>query len=246
MGKLFNTPVMLLFDTGASHSFISTHCVTTLKLGTKQSEHRIEVSFPIGGRIEISRTCSNLEITLSELKIVANNLSVMIMWDMDIILGMDRLAENHATILCKKRHISFRTPEGEATRFHRISMGTRKSVISMLQASKPAKKECLAYFVYLNKEKKEERKLEEVEIAREFPDVFPDTLPGLPPDRKAEFTIDLEPGSALYRRHHIEWPQGNWMNRRYNCKNSWTWDSSDPVSRRAEHMYCLLRTKMGP
>ncbi|XP_042009140.1 uncharacterized protein LOC121757703 [Salvia splendens] len=68
MGKLFNTPVMLLFDTGASHSFISAHCVTTLKLETKESEHRMEVVSPVGGRIEISRTCSSLEITLGELK----------------------------------------------------------------------------------------------------------------------------------------------------------------------------------
>ena len=92
MGKLFNTPVMLLFDTGASHSFISANCVTTLKLATKESEHRMEVVSPVGGCIEISRTCSNLEITLGELKIVANNLSVMIMWDVDIILGMERAA----------------------------------------------------------------------------------------------------------------------------------------------------------
>ncbi|XP_042012315.1 uncharacterized protein LOC121760756 [Salvia splendens] len=196
MGKLFNTPVMLLFDTGASHSFISAHCVTTLKLDIKESEHRMEVVSPVGGRIEISRTCSNLEITLGELKVVANNLSVMIMWDIDIILGMDWLAENHATILCKERQISFRNPEGETTRFHGISMGTRKSVLSMLQASKLIKKGCPAYLVYLNREVKDERKLDGVEIAREFPDVFPDTLPGLPPDRQVEFTIDLEPGSA--------------------------------------------------
>ncbi|XP_042044252.1 uncharacterized protein LOC121790016 [Salvia splendens] len=110
MGKLFNAPVMLLFDTGASHAFISAHCVTTLKLDTKESEHRMEVVSPVGGRIEISRTCSNLEITLGELKVVANNLSVMIMWDVDIILGMDWLAKNHATILCKERQISFKTP----------------------------------------------------------------------------------------------------------------------------------------
>lgn len=31
---------------------------------------------------------------------------------------------------------------------------------------------------------------------REFPDVFPDTLPGLPPDKEIEFTIDLELGAA--------------------------------------------------
>ncbi|XP_042009128.1 uncharacterized protein LOC121757668 [Salvia splendens] len=111
MGKLFNTPVTLLFDTGALHSFIPTHCVTTLRLATKEPEHRIEVFSPVGRRIEISRTCSNLEITLGEFKILANNLSVMIMWDVHIILGMYRLAENHATIMCKERKISLGPPK---------------------------------------------------------------------------------------------------------------------------------------
>lgn len=35
-----------------------------------------------------------------------------------------------------------------------------------------------------------------MEIIREIPDVFPDTLPELPPDREIEFTIDLEPGAV--------------------------------------------------
>ena len=38
--------------------------------------------------------------------------------------------------------------------------------------------------------------IEKVAVVRELPDVFPDALPGLPPDRQLEFTIDLEPGSA--------------------------------------------------
>lgn len=66
----------------------------------------------------------------------------------------------------------------------------------MLQAGKLMKKGCSAYHVSLNKEEKEERKLEEVDVAREFPDVFHDRQPGLPLDRQVEFTIDLEPGSA--------------------------------------------------
>jgi hypothetical protein len=33
-------------------------------------------------------------------------------------------------------------------------------------------------------------------VVRDFPDVFPDELPGMPPDREVEFVIDLLPGSA--------------------------------------------------
>ena len=38
--------------------------------------------------------------------------------------------------------------------------------------------------------------IEEVPVVREFPDVFPDELPGLPPDRELEFSVKLFPGTA--------------------------------------------------
>jgi hypothetical protein len=38
--------------------------------------------------------------------------------------------------------------------------------------------------------------LTSIPVVREFPDIFPDDLPGLPPDRDVEFTIELEPGTA--------------------------------------------------
>ena len=38
--------------------------------------------------------------------------------------------------------------------------------------------------------------LEDVLVVRDFPDVFPDDLPGLPPEREIDFPIDLVPGTA--------------------------------------------------
>ena len=36
-------------------------------------------------------------------------------------------------------------------------------------------------------------RLEDIPVVREFPDVFPDDLPGLPPDREIDFQIELAP-----------------------------------------------------
>ncbi|GKB12790.1 putative reverse transcriptase domain-containing protein [Tanacetum coccineum] len=44
--------------------------------------------------------------------------------------------------------------------------------------------------------KSDEQKLEDIPIVKEFPDVFPEDLPGLPPVRLVEFQIDLIPGAA--------------------------------------------------
>ena len=35
------------------------------------------------------------------------------------------------------------------------------------------------------------RSVDEVPVVREFPDVFPEELPGVPPERQVEFSIDL-------------------------------------------------------
>ena len=43
-------------------------------------------------------------------------------------------------------------------------------------------------------------RLEDIPVVREFPDVFPDDLPGLPPDREIDFHIELAPGTELISR----------------------------------------------
>ncbi|GKG26616.1 hypothetical protein Tco_0402319 [Tanacetum coccineum] len=45
-------------------------------------------------------------------------------------------------------------------------------------------------------DKSEKNRLEDVPIVRDFPDVFPEDLPGLPPTRQVEFQIDLVPSDA--------------------------------------------------
>ena len=38
--------------------------------------------------------------------------------------------------------------------------------------------------------------LEDIKVVCEYPDVFPEDLPGMPPDRDIEFSIDLLPGTT--------------------------------------------------
>ncbi|KAJ8771673.1 hypothetical protein K2173_026850 [Erythroxylum novogranatense] len=54
---------------------------------------------------------------------------------------------------------------------------------------------CEAYLAHVIDTRVEQR-LQDIPVVREFPDVFPDELPGLLPDRETEFTIDLIPGTA--------------------------------------------------
>jgi hypothetical protein len=56
--------------------------------------------------------------------------------------------------------------------------------------------------------------IERIKIVSEFPDVFPKDLPGMPPERKVEFAIELLPGTAPSLRELIEYPDQSWLNLR--------------------------------
>jgi hypothetical protein len=54
--------------------------------------------------------------------------------------------------------------------------------------------------------------LEEIPVVREFADVFPDELPGMPPERDVEFVIELQPGTAPISKRPYRMPPRNWQN----------------------------------
>ncbi|GJY63941.1 putative reverse transcriptase domain-containing protein [Tanacetum coccineum] len=59
---------------------------------------------------------------------------------------------------------------------------------------------CQVFMIQVMEKKSDEKKLEDIPVVKEFPDVFPEDLPGLPPVRQVEFQIDLIPGAAPVAR----------------------------------------------
>ena len=68
-------------------------------------------------------------------------------------------------------------------------------IISFLCAKKIVSKGCLAFLAHLKDDTTQVPSIESVSVVREFLDVFPVDLPGMPPDRDVDFCIDLEPGT---------------------------------------------------
>ena len=52
----------------------------------------------------------------------------------------------------------------------------------------------------------EKKKVEDIPVVCEYPDVFPDELPGMPPDRAVEFAIEVQPGTAPISRRPYRMP----------------------------------------
>ena len=57
-------------------------------------------------------------------------------------------------------------------------------------------KGCEAYFAYVIETEKERPSVSDVPIISDYPDVFSEEFPGLPPSREIEFAIDVVPGAT--------------------------------------------------
>ncbi|RVW32511.1 Transposon Ty3-G Gag-Pol polyprotein [Vitis vinifera] len=128
--------------------------------------------------------------------------------DFDVILGMDWLASYHASVDCFEKRVTFSIPGQPKFSFEGKHVDRPLRMISALRASSLLKKGCQGFLASVMSNESD-LKLEDIPIVREYPDVFPEDLPGLPPEREVEFTIDLVPGTgpmskAPYRMAPVE------------------------------------------
>ena len=79
------------------------------------------------------------------------------------------------------------------------------NLISAITARRMLRRGCQGYLALVRDTAVDRGKVDDVPIACEFPDVFPEELPGLPPDREIGFCIDVVPGTALSPCHLIGW-----------------------------------------
>ena len=115
--------------------------------------------------------------------------------DFDVILGADWLHYNRAHIDYYEKSVTFYRPGLPEVTFVGERSGVRHGVISAMRANKLLLKGCQGYLAHVVLNDVVPSNVKEVGVVKHYPDVFPDDLPGLPPDRDVEFSIDLLPGT---------------------------------------------------
>ncbi|GJV64817.1 putative reverse transcriptase domain-containing protein [Tanacetum coccineum] len=117
----------------------------------------------------------------------------------DIIIGMDWLSRYDAAILCGEKKV--RIPlEGKTLVIKGDRNNSRLKIVSCIKAQKYIEKGCELFLAQVTEQESKEKRLEDVPVIQDFPEVFPEELPGLPPPRQVEFRIDLIPGVAPVAR----------------------------------------------
>nr|ABG66083.1 retrotransposon protein, putative, Ty3-gypsy subclass [Oryza sativa Japonica Group] len=172
MFSVNSIPAIVLFDSGASHSFISQAFVK--RNGWKTQNLRVPMIVHSPGRnIRATQICPEVNLRIEEVDFLAKPI-VLDSQSLDIILGMDWLAKHKGQIDCAEKSITLQGPRGKQVRFTPNTPTASRSILTCLQVTF----------------------LESVPIVCEYPDVFPEELTSMPPDREIEFAIELAPGTA--------------------------------------------------
>ena len=95
----------MLFDSGASHSFIAASCVKDLGLEVETLEELLYVSSPLRTRVNVDKICQGCELEISGILLTVD-LRVKDMSEFDVILGMDWLTAHQVVIDCDLRRVT--------------------------------------------------------------------------------------------------------------------------------------------
>jgi hypothetical protein len=143
----------VLFDTGATHSFVSPYFAMRLDKQPTLLKSPISVSTPLDELILVKYVYLDCEIEIGD-KIFMGDLNVLDMVDFDVILGMDWLAKHRALVNCWGKKIIFDLDEEVGLVFQGDKIGSPSIMLSAI-SRKMARKgvQCyLAYIVDIEKE----------------------------------------------------------------------------------------------
>jgi hypothetical protein len=135
-----------------------------------------------GGDMPTRQLCPKVNLKIRGVDFITN-LIVLESKGIDVILGIDWLSKYKVLIDCAKKSVKLTTPEEKEMEFVAEPVITAKGVanrakVNQLGASQRS----------------------EVPVVNEFPDVFPEELPGMPPNQDIEFVIELKPGiTPIYK-----------------------------------------------
>ncbi|GJR63883.1 putative reverse transcriptase domain-containing protein [Tanacetum coccineum] len=167
--------VTVLFDSGADFSFVSTKFAPLLNVKPSIVNPGYVIEVADGKKVEVDRVIRDCKLELGG-SLFSINLIPLGHGSFDVIVGMDWLSQHKAVIVCHDKVVEIPVENGKILRVH----GER--AVGITKALKSAKEE--------------EPKLNDISVVREFEDVFPEDLSGLPPQRQVEFRIDLVPGAT--------------------------------------------------
>ncbi|GJT41938.1 putative reverse transcriptase domain-containing protein [Tanacetum coccineum] len=166
---LNNRYAFVLFDLGSDRSFVVTRFSSMLNIDLVKIRASYEVELADRRVVGTNTVLKGYTLNLVN-HVFEIDLIPIELGTFDVIIGMDWLVKHDAVIVCGEKVVC-------------IPYGNKMLIVENNKA-------------HVTENKSKEKLMEDVLVIRNFPEVFPEEFPGLPPPRQVEFRIDLVPGVA--------------------------------------------------
>ena len=165
----------MLFDSGASHSFIVASVVAELGLKVEALEEPLYVSSPLGIRVRIGMICRRCELEISGI-LLTLHLRVMDMSEFDVILRMDWITTYRVVIDCERKRVTAYTQDGTRVVFQ----GDKHDILPQTMYKSRCQGQLAGWLASLTLEDEVRPDLDLPQVVCKYEDVFLDELLGLP------------------------------------------------------------------
>ena len=167
-----SVPATVLFDSGATHSFVTESFVSKGGLEGTLMRKPMMIQIP-GSHSKAHKSCKDTPINIHGVDFLSD-LVILGAQGIDVILSMDWLAKYHGQIDYARSAVAITSSGGVEVEY--VSVSSPRQAFCHEGIAKPS--------------------LDEIRVVYRFPDVFPKELPGMPLDRDIEFVIELIPGTT--------------------------------------------------
>ena len=204
--SLYDIEIHALINPGSTHPYICTEHVFDRMPAIKQLPYDMLVPSPLGHNVRVNRVYKNYHLMTHDREFSADLLALPF-HEFDLILGMDWLSKHRAIVDCDNKTVRLKCSNLSEVTVHGIQSGAVSNVISAMQARRLLRKGCEAFLALVLDSKKGQIELENILVVKDFSDVFPKELPGIPPIREVDLSIEFYREQLLLLGHHTGWLQ---------------------------------------
>jgi predicted aspartyl protease len=194
-GMINNRPLVILIDSGASHSYVDPRVVESLHLTKSKHEKSWLVQLVTGTKRKVTELVKSCSVDMKGMSTKAE-LNILPLGSYDCLIGMDWLDQHHALLDFRNKRLTCLDEEGNQVTVQGIPRAVVVREISAMQLKKCYRKGCQLFAARVEEVfQNVVSNMEDHRVLKEFEDMFQE-VPGLPPKRDIDFSINLMPGAA--------------------------------------------------
>ena len=197
--SLYDTEMHALIHPGSTHSYVCMEHVFDKVPAMEKLAYDMHVTSSLGHSVSVNSIYRNCPIVIQTREFLVDLITLPFR-ELDLILGMDWLSKHRAIVDYGQKTVVLRCFDQTEVIVQGIGSSVMSNVISTMQSRRFMRKGCETFLAVILDSKRGQVDVEKIPVVREFLDVFPEELPGIPLEREVDLAIEIVLGTVPMSR----------------------------------------------